>query len=126
MKLRKQNSLFEHNNIKGNVLVSIFFFQVVDLKTGKTLGPNEPGEVCVKGSALFDGYVGKKQELDEDGFYRTGDIAYYDTEGFFYVVDRLKDLIKYKAWQVSGYQYFTTNKNRVTNVSDVSIVNRLN
>lgn len=64
----------------------------------------------MKGSALFNGYVCKKQELDEDGFYRTGDIAYYDKEGFFYVIDRLKELIKYKAWQVSGYEYLIANK----------------
>lgn len=90
--------------------MSTSFFQVIDLKTGQPLGPNQQGEVCVKGSALIDGYVGKKLELDEDGFYRTGDIAYYDKEGFFYVVDRLKELIKYKAWQVSGYEYFMANK----------------
>ncbi|XP_026319426.1 4-coumarate--CoA ligase 1-like [Hyposmocoma kahamanoa] len=84
----------------GKIMPGIVI-KVVDLKTRQPLGPNQQGEVCVKGSALFNGYVCKKQELDEDGFYRTGDIAYYDKEGFFYVVDRLKELIKYKAWQVA-------------------------
>lgn len=75
---------------------------MVDIESRKILGPNQPGEVCVKGLVLFDGYIGKESELDDEGFYSTGDIAYYDEEGFFYIVDRLKELIKYKAWQVSN------------------------
>lgn len=42
-----------------------------------------------------------KDDLDDEGFYKTGDIAYYDEDGYFYIVDRLKELIKYKAGQVS-------------------------
>lgn len=106
----KVNSHLEYYNSKGNALMSSFFFQIVDLETGKPLGPNQRGELCVKGSTLFEGYIGKKQELDEDGFYRTGDIAYYDKEGFFYIVDRLKELIKYNAWQVRGHLYLVIIK----------------
>lgn len=43
-----------------------------------------------------------KNEFDEEGFYKTGDIAYYDEDGYFFIVDRIKELIKYKAWQVSN------------------------
>lgn len=57
----------------------------------------------MKGPVLFQGYIGKdlKDDLDEEGFYKTGDIAYYDEDGYFYIVDRIKELIKYKAGQVS-------------------------
>ncbi|KPJ07625.1 Luciferin 4-monooxygenase [Papilio machaon] len=82
--------------VPGNII------KIVDVETRKILGPGQTGEVCVKGAAQFDGYIGKdsKDEFDEDGFYKTGDIAYYDEDGYFYVVDRIKELIKYKAWQV--------------------------
>ncbi|KAL0851121.1 hypothetical protein ABMA28_006988 [Loxostege sticticalis] len=77
--------------------------KVVDIETRQILGPNEQGEVCVKGPVLFEGYIGKdmSEYLDEDGYYKTGDVAYYDDEGFFFITDRLKELIKYKAWQVA-------------------------
>lgn len=73
------------------------------METRKTLGPNQNGEICVKGPVLFEDYIGKdiNEDLDEDGFYKTGDIAYYDNEGYFYIVDRIKELIKYKAGQVN-------------------------
>ncbi|XP_013135095.1 PREDICTED: 4-coumarate--CoA ligase 1-like [Papilio polytes] len=82
--------------VTGNIM------KIVDVETRKILGPGQTGEVCVKGAVQFDGYIGKdsKDEFDEDGFYKTGDIAYYDEDGYFYIVDRIKELIKYKAWQV--------------------------
>ncbi|CAK1540062.1 unnamed protein product [Leptosia nina] len=77
--------------------------KIVDPDSGKVLGCREPGEVCIKGPVLFEGYIG--MDLDKDlypgGFYRTGDIGYYDEDGYFYIVDRIKELIKYNAWQVS-------------------------
>ncbi|KAI8438594.1 hypothetical protein MSG28_011041 [Choristoneura fumiferana] len=83
--------------VQGNIL------KIVDVETRKTLGPGQPGEVCLNGVVLFDGYIGKAKndDFDEDGFYRSGDIAYYDEEGYFFIIDRIKELIKYKAWQVS-------------------------
>lgn len=50
------------------------------------------------------GYIGDesatKQAIDKDKWLHTGDVAYYDEDGFFFIVDRLKELIKYKAFQV--------------------------
>lgn len=40
--------------------------------------------------------------MDEDGFFKTGDIGYYDDDEFFFIIDRLKELIKYKSGQVSN------------------------
>ncbi|XP_050681325.1 luciferin 4-monooxygenase-like isoform X2 [Leptidea sinapis] len=81
----------------GNII------KVVDPDTGKLLGCREAGEVCVKGAVLFQGYIGilPNTLFDDEGFYKTGDIAYYDEDGYFYIVDRIKELIKYNAWQVS-------------------------
>lgn len=51
------------------------------------------------------GYMGDKaasdELLDTEGYVRTGDIGYYDADGYFYIVDRLKELIKYKGFQVT-------------------------
>nr|XP_049700525.1 uncharacterized protein LOC110373758 [Helicoverpa armigera] len=76
--------------------------KVVDIETRKPLGPNQTGEICAKGGLLMKGYVGKSKgtDLDDEGFYKTGDIGYYDDDGYFFVVDRLKELIKYKGYQV--------------------------
>ncbi|CAG4989977.1 unnamed protein product [Colias eurytheme] len=77
--------------------------KVVDPSTGKILGCREPGEIQVKGPVLFQGYIGISTESNftPDGFYKTGDIAYYDEDGYFYIIDRIKELIKYNAWQVA-------------------------
>lgn len=51
---------------------------------------------------VMKGYIGKDRsaDFDEEGFYKTGDIAYYDDEKYMYIVDRLKELVKYKGYQV--------------------------
>ncbi|XP_050359872.1 luciferin 4-monooxygenase-like [Nymphalis io] len=75
---------------------------VVDLKTREPLGPNQKGEICFKTPALMKGYIGVDYEyLDDEGFFKTGDIGYYDEDKYFYVVDRIKDLIKYNSYQVA-------------------------
>lgn len=74
----------------------------MDPETKEVLGPNKAGEICFKSVMLMKGYIGKdrKEYFDEEGFLKTGDIGYYDDEGYFYIVDRLKELIKYNAYQV--------------------------
>ncbi|XP_050358860.1 uncharacterized protein LOC126779078 [Nymphalis io] len=76
--------------------------KVVNPETREALGPNERGEICVKSIMGMKGYVGKdrRDDFDDEGFLKTGDIGYYDEEGYLYIVDRLKELIKYKAYQV--------------------------
>ncbi|KPJ10986.1 Luciferin 4-monooxygenase [Papilio machaon] len=76
--------------------------KVVDIHTREPLGPNQPGEICAKGVIVMKGYVGKSKEddFDDEGFFKTGDIGYYDENKYFFIVDRLKELIKYKAYQV--------------------------
>ncbi|XP_076822751.1 putative 4-coumarate--CoA ligase 3 [Clavelina lepadiformis] len=78
--------------------------KVCDLQTGKELGPNEVGELLVKGPEIMLGYynnpVATANTLEKDGFLHTGDIGYYDEFNQFYVKDRAKELIKYKGFQV--------------------------
>jgi 4-coumarate--CoA ligase len=68
------------------------------------LGPNESGELLVRGPQVMLGYLNNekstKETLTEDGWLRTGDIAYYDENREFYITDRLKELIKVKGFQV--------------------------
>lgn len=79
--------------------------KIVDIKTGEALGPNQTGEVVIKGPHIMKGYLKNEkatsQCLTEDGWFYSGDVGYYDDDHNFYIVDRLKELIKYKGYQVA-------------------------
>jgi acyl-CoA synthetase (AMP-forming)/AMP-acid ligase II len=79
--------------------------KVVDAVTGEALGYNQPGELCFRGPQVMAGYLNNPgataQMLDADGWLHTGDIGHVDDDGYFYVVDRVKELIKYKGMQVA-------------------------
>ncbi|MGW6919737.1 AMP-binding protein [Streptomyces sp. NPDC054950] len=67
-------------------------------------GLSEPGELCVRGPNVMAGYLGNAEAtaatVDADGFLHTGDLARVDSTGCVYIVDRIKELIKYKGYQV--------------------------
>ena len=79
--------------------------RVVDVASGEDLGPGEDGEVWIRGPQVMRGYLGDEQStadtLDADGWLHTGDIGHADEDGWFYLVDRLKELIKVKGFQVA-------------------------
>lgn len=82
--------------------------RIVDPDTLAELGPNQTGEIVVAGPQVFLGYWNRPEEtaavfFERDGkrFFRTGDLGYYDDEGYFFIVDRLKRMINaagYKVW----------------------------
>jgi 4-coumarate--CoA ligase len=79
--------------------------KIIDPETGTSLGPYENGELCIKGPQVMMGYFNDiektKECLSDEGWLRTGDLAYYDPDGFFYITDRLKELIKVRGFQVA-------------------------
>lgn len=83
--------------------------KLIDVETGEEVltgtGMSEPGELWVRGPNIMLGYLGRddatRETLEADGFLRTGDIATVDADGSFFIVDRLKELIKYKGYQVA-------------------------
>jgi acyl-CoA synthetase (AMP-forming)/AMP-acid ligase II len=78
--------------------------RIVSLETGEILGPMQRGEVCVRGPQIMKGYLNKPdataETIDAEGWLHTGDIGYADEDGHFFIVDRAKELIKYKGFQV--------------------------
>jgi len=78
--------------------------KIADVETGAPLPRGERGEVCVRGPQIMKGYlnnpVATAHTIDAEGWLHTGDIGYADEDGHFFIVDRLKELIKYKGFQV--------------------------
>jgi acyl-CoA synthetase (AMP-forming)/AMP-acid ligase II len=78
--------------------------KIIDLETGEALGPGQKGEVCVRGPQIMKGYLNNPEAtartIDSEGWLHTGDIGYADEHGHFFIVDRAKELIKYKGFQV--------------------------
>ncbi|CAD5181876.1 unnamed protein product [Musa acuminata subsp. malaccensis] len=79
--------------------------KIVDPETGASLGPNQRGEICIRGAQIMKGYINDpeatKNTIDKDGWLHTGDIGYVDDDDEVFIVDRLKEIIKYKGFQVA-------------------------
>lgn len=70
--------------------------KIVDLATGEDLPPGQVGEVAIRGPQVMKGYWRRPEETEKaflNGWFLTGDVGYMDEEGFFYIVDRKKDMI---------------------------------
>jgi acyl-CoA synthetase (AMP-forming)/AMP-acid ligase II len=79
--------------------------RIVDVAGGEELGPGDEGEVCVRGPQVMRGYLDDPEAtaatVDEDGWLHTGDVGRADEDGYVVLVDRVKELIKYKGYQVA-------------------------
>lgn len=78
------------------------WYKVVDYKTEKILGFNEPGEIRIKSESVMNGYykMDSSSAWDSDGWLKTGDIGYYDEDLCFYITDRIKDVMIYRGCRV--------------------------
>lgn len=90
-----------HKSGSVGVLRTGVLGRVIDVDTGKSLRAFEKGELLFKGSCIMKGYIDNveatRNTVDADGWIHTGDIGYYDNDGELFIVDRLKELIKYKG-----------------------------
>ncbi|KAL3819100.1 hypothetical protein ACJIZ3_005005 [Penstemon smallii] len=79
--------------------------KIVDTETGASLGRNQPGEICIRGDQIMKGYLNDPEStertIDKEGWLHTGDIGFIDGDDELFIVDRLKELIKYKGFQVA-------------------------
>jgi len=80
--------------------------KLVDPETGKEVPLGEPGEICVKGPLVMQGYYNKPEEtkkaIDSDGYMHSGDVGIMDEDGYIRIVDRTKDMII-----VGGFKVFS-------------------
>jgi 4-coumarate--CoA ligase len=99
---------YKHHKGSCGALVPCVDARLVD-DEGKDVGHEQgeegkPGELWLKGSTIMKGYLNNKAATDDcitpDGWFKTGDVAIYK-KGFLYIVDRKKELIKYKGFQVA-------------------------
>uniref|UniRef100_A0ACD6ACA0 Uncharacterized protein n=2 Tax=Avena sativa TaxID=4498 RepID=A0ACD6ACA0_AVESA len=79
--------------------------KIVDPETGLCLRRNQPGEICIRGRQIMKGYLNNPdataETIDKDGWLHTGDVGFVDDDDEIFIVDRLKELIKYKGFQVA-------------------------
>lgn len=94
--------------------------------TGLSLGISEKGEICAKSNFTFLGYYGDenltKSMLDSEGWLHTGDLGYFDKDGNLNLVGRIKDILKYKNYQISPTEIEDFLINKIPGISHVSIV----
>jgi acyl-CoA synthetase (AMP-forming)/AMP-acid ligase II len=79
--------------------------RIVDVATDQDASVNEPGELLIRGPQVMKGYLNQPrataQTVDRDGWLHTGDIARIEENGLLRIVDRIKELIKYKGYQIA-------------------------
>lgn len=79
--------------------------KVVDWISGAFFPPGSSGELWLRGPSIMRGYLNNEEAtsstIDKDGWLHTGDVVYFDQDGYLHISDRLKDIIKYKGFQIA-------------------------
>lgn len=104
--------------------VDLVEMKIVDPDTGEACQPGDHGEIVIRGPNVMLGYWNRPEETERairDGWFRSGDIGFCDSRGFFYIVDRLKDMIS-----IGGMKVFPAEVERVLMdhpaISEVAVV----
>jgi acyl-CoA synthetase (AMP-forming)/AMP-acid ligase II len=99
--------------------------KVADVATGVELGRNEDGEIWIRGPQVMRGYLNNeaatRSSIDAEGFFHTGDIGHIDDHDRYFIVDRLKELIKYKGFQVAPAELEALLLSH-PNIADVAVI----
>ncbi|ESW22826.1 hypothetical protein PHAVU_005G184500 [Phaseolus vulgaris] len=99
--------------------------KIVDPETAQSLPRNHSGEICIRGDQIMKGYLNDKEAtertIDKEGWLHTGDIGYIDEDDELFIVDRLKELIKYKGFQVAPAELEALLLTH-PNISDAAVV----
>ncbi|CAN6928832.1 hypothetical protein F2Q69_00047439 [Brassica cretica] len=101
--------------------------KIIDPDTGDSLSKNKPGEICIRGHQIMKGYLNNpaatSETIDKDGWLHTGDIGLIDDDDELFIVDRLKELIKYKGFQVAPAELeaLLTGHQDITDVAVVAM-----
>ncbi|XP_061343091.1 4-coumarate--CoA ligase-like 6 [Gastrolobium bilobum] len=94
-----------HNYSSVGLLAPNMEAKVVDWNTGACLPPGNSGELWLRGPSIMRGYLNNEEAtmsiIDKDGWLHTGDVVYFDQDGYLHISDRLKDIIKYKGFQIA-------------------------
>ncbi|XP_018393717.1 PREDICTED: uncharacterized protein LOC108772644 [Cyphomyrmex costatus] len=94
-----------HKNGSCGIVVKNVQIKIVDPESGKVLDPNQSGEIWLKSAVMMTGYYrnpeATKSTIDEEGWLHTGDIGYIDEDGELFIIDRIKELIKYRGYHIS-------------------------
>jgi acyl-CoA synthetase (AMP-forming)/AMP-acid ligase II len=79
--------------------------RIVDVLTEEDVAAGQPGELCIRGPQVMKGYLNNPRAtadaIDAEGWFHTGDVARLDENGSLWIVDRIKELIKYKGYQIA-------------------------
>ncbi|XP_031773510.1 luciferin 4-monooxygenase isoform X2 [Apis florea] len=104
-----------------------FKCKVVSTETGRTVGPGQVGEICFAGDQIMLGYYknpkSTAETIDEGNWLHTGDLGYFTEDGGLYVTGRIKEIIRYKGFQVAPSEIETLLLT-LPSVKDVAVLGK--
>uniref|UniRef100_T1GLG8 AMP-dependent synthetase/ligase domain-containing protein n=1 Tax=Megaselia scalaris TaxID=36166 RepID=T1GLG8_MEGSC len=97
---------FEEKKLDSTGIVAFNVEVKIIDENGNHLGVGEDGEICMRSPIKWSGYFGDKESTDEvydaeTGWYKTGDMGHFDEDGYLYIVDRIKEIMKSKGYHIS-------------------------